>query len=175
MGGAALLGLFLLPGVPLLIIWIIIKRVTAEPYKTSWARRKRLAIRTTGGVFLYLLALECISLYAPLRSAPVLQRLVWQAGPLSRAGKWFGLCVYGVSTLWICTNHTGGYFVYRGARRVGAKITPPPQTRLQYLRVYSSSCRHGLQRRRIRRRAGHLHDLLQRRHLGRAPVYVRYG
>ncbi|KAJ6594675.1 hypothetical protein B0H19DRAFT_1225740 [Mycena capillaripes] len=131
MGGAALLGLLLLPGIPLLIIWIIIKRVTAEPYKTSWARRKRLAIRTTGGVFLYLLALECISLYAPLRSAPVLQRLVWQAGPLSRAGKWFGLCVYGVSTLWMCTNHTGGYFVYRGARKVGAKITPPPQTRLR--------------------------------------------
>ncbi|KAJ6542609.1 hypothetical protein B0H19DRAFT_1171076 [Mycena capillaripes] len=124
-GGAALL---ILPSIPLLIFWAIIERVSVEPYRTSYARRKRLATRATGGVFLYLLALECVSFYPPLRSAPFLQRLVWQAVPLSRVGKWFGLCVYGASVLWTCTDRGAGYLIYRGARKLGAKLTPSPET-----------------------------------------------
>ncbi|KAJ6617971.1 hypothetical protein B0H10DRAFT_1281147 [Mycena sp. CBHHK59/15] len=114
----------LVPSVPLLIVWTIVKRLTIEPYKTSWYRIVALSNRTINGAFLYLLVLEGVSLHGP-PSFTVVQRLAWQATPLSLFFKWFGICAYAAVLIWVLTDRTALYLLNRTAHKLNVPKNPP--------------------------------------------------
>ncbi|KAJ7462059.1 hypothetical protein FB451DRAFT_1371091 [Mycena latifolia] len=79
----------LIVSAPLLIIWVMVRRLTVEPHKSSWYRAIRVCTRITAGIFAYLLVIETITFYQPPLLEPVIAHLAWQAELLSAPSKYF--------------------------------------------------------------------------------------
>lgn len=112
---------------PLLIIWVIVKRLGVEPHKTSWSYPLKISKRIYVGTFLYLLTIEEISLLPQPQASSlkaVLGHLAWQAGLLSRLYSWIGLGAYAFGILWWLTDKTASYFIRRGFAILSAKLEP---------------------------------------------------
>ncbi|KAF8182155.1 hypothetical protein K438DRAFT_1840399 [Mycena galopus ATCC 62051] len=105
---------------PTLIIWTIVKRLSVEPHKAYWSRALRVFRRIYIGTFLYLLAIEGFSSYQPFI------HLIWQAEHLSRLFRWIGLAAYSFGVLWLLTDTTTSYFLYRGLALLLSKPVKPP-------------------------------------------------
>ncbi|KAJ7688675.1 hypothetical protein B0H17DRAFT_1202766 [Mycena rosella] len=109
----------LLVSAPLLIIWVLVRRLSVEPYKSSWYRILAVCTRITFGVVLYLLAIEDLTLYQLARLEAVVPHLTWQASLLSELCRSFGL----------------EYFLDRALIKLSPE-TRPPEPGLLYPRLY---------------------------------------
>ncbi|KAF7352282.1 hypothetical protein MVEN_01191900 [Mycena venus] len=125
---AIIFGVPLVVFAPLLIIWTIVKRLAIEPHKTSWSYALKIFARIYVGTFVYVLAIEGISLFQPREA--VFGHLVWQAGLLSRLFSWTGFAAYPFGMLWLLTDKTASYFLRRGLSLVSATLKPRPPTPL---------------------------------------------
>ncbi|KAJ6536708.1 hypothetical protein DFH09DRAFT_1178558 [Mycena vulgaris] len=115
----------LLVSAPLIIIWAIVKRITVEPHKSSWSHVTALSTRITVGTFLYLLAIEGVSLYQPAHLETVVPHLAWQATLLSELFKWLGLGAYACASLWYFTDKAAEYLFNRAAIYLSLQLDPP--------------------------------------------------
>ncbi|KAJ7506608.1 hypothetical protein B0H11DRAFT_1972003 [Mycena galericulata] len=118
----------LLLSVPLIVIWIIAKRLTVEPCKSSWYRVTSICTRSIMGAFLYLLAIEGITLHRPLalplEAVPPL--LLWQSTILSYMCKWLGAGAYAAAVMWLLTDKIAKYFLDRALTRLSLREKPAP-------------------------------------------------
>ncbi|KAJ7119503.1 hypothetical protein C8R44DRAFT_788244 [Mycena epipterygia] len=115
----------LVPCIPLIIIWFIAKRLTVEPYKSSWSCTTSRYTRFIGGSFLYLLVLEVLTLYKLQLPPAILQHLAWQATPLAHCFKWLGLCAYAATTMWFLTDKTARSRYSWSSRSSQSRCLPP--------------------------------------------------
>ncbi|KAJ7462025.1 hypothetical protein FB451DRAFT_1267523 [Mycena latifolia] len=132
LAAAVLLCPSLLVSAPLLIIWAIAKRLTVEPYKSSWYRVITVCTRIIASIFAYLLVIETITFYQPPLLEPVVAHLAWQAELLSALWKWFGLAAYASVILCISTDKTARYFLDRALLKLSLEPIPPAAPRGGY-------------------------------------------
>ncbi|KAJ7228145.1 hypothetical protein GGX14DRAFT_611464 [Mycena pura] len=125
---------------PLLIIWIIVKRLTVEPHKAAWAKATAVCMRLIVGAFIHVLALESIALYQPQASRlqAYLPLLIWQASLLATLSKWFGLGTYPITLMWLFTDKTAKYFLDQALKTLSVARDPnaaPPSLYRGLLRL----------------------------------------
>ncbi|KAJ7280316.1 hypothetical protein C8J57DRAFT_1501752 [Mycena rebaudengoi] len=132
---AAIVAPLLLISLPLAILWILVKRLNEEPFRTSSSRFTAICTRVLGTAFIYLLALEGLSLSPSSRHFAVFQNLIWQAAPLAHLFKWVGLIAYPIALMTYLTDHTAGYLLRRALNELLIPI--PPRTKSRYQRLIS--------------------------------------
>ncbi|KAJ7497448.1 hypothetical protein FB451DRAFT_1211518 [Mycena latifolia] len=96
--------------VPLGILWLLIKRLPLEPYKSIWRISTTVAPRVLIPPFLCLVILEGLSSYA---LPPPFPYLIQQAPRLSQGFKALGMGAYASVAVWQLTDATGAYLYSR--------------------------------------------------------------
>ncbi|KAJ7054978.1 hypothetical protein C8F01DRAFT_1234799 [Mycena amicta] len=105
---AALTFAFLL-ALPLLMVWIVVRRLTVEPYKHTWAQRTARTTRLCARAFFVLLAFEWLAIV----DVPLLR--------VVGVSKWLGLTAFTAAGLWLFCDRTTAYFL----RKVVVTLTLP--------------------------------------------------
>lgn len=99
--------------VPTAIMWLIIKKLHLEPYKTIRHRVTTAAPFLMMPPFAFLLLIEAFSVFSPSSAGPLWYFI--QHAPLAARGfKWFGMGTYALIATWRATDATAAYFYTRG-------------------------------------------------------------
>ncbi|KAF7332655.1 hypothetical protein MKEN_00148300 [Mycena kentingensis (nom. inval.)] len=103
------LAAFLL-GLPLLILFIIVKRLSVDPHRRVWTRRNNVAADLVINTCLFILPFE----YAAL----LLGRQSRQVALLAAMSKWGGLAAYTLAAVWFFCDRAAVYFFRKAIPRL---------------------------------------------------------
>ncbi|KAJ7054975.1 hypothetical protein C8F01DRAFT_1160533 [Mycena amicta] len=95
---AALTFAFLL-ALPLLMVWIVVRRLTVEPYKHTWTQRTARTTRLCARALFVLLTFEWLAIV----DVPLLR--------VVGVSKWLGLTAFTAAGLWFFCDRTAAYFL----------------------------------------------------------------
>ncbi|KAJ7054988.1 hypothetical protein C8F01DRAFT_1160603 [Mycena amicta] len=81
------------------MVWIVVRRLTVEPYKHTWTQRTARTTRLCARAFFVLLAFEWLAIV----DVPLLR--------VVGASKWLGLTAFTAAALWLFCDRTAAYFL----------------------------------------------------------------
>nr|GAT59715.1 predicted protein [Mycena chlorophos] len=112
--GVAILAAFVV-FVPLLVVWVVSRRLTVKPYKRKWSRRTSSALRLTSNAFFALLAFEWMHSKHPQQT---------DLASVLNTSKWIGLAAYVGAAIWFFSDRAATFFLRKALAIL--KLPPTP-------------------------------------------------